>query len=230
MRLGTIIVAAGDSQRMGGAVNKALLSLAGRPLLTHVLDTWLKVAESLVVVTRPQDWQAVSAIIAPYGKAVRLAAGGANRAASVAQGLQALADAGPPELIAVQDAARPLTANSDIRQVIEAAKREGAAILAAPLGDTVRRRLGGFCGETLPREHLLAAQTPQIFRAAWLFAAYNAANKTALAAATDDASLVMAAGYPCAYVWAQHANFKLTYREDVALAEAIVKERLTINT
>ena len=229
MRLTAIIVAAGGGKRMGGAQNKALLPLAGRPVLAHVLEMWQGLAIQIVVAARADDWQAVSAITAPYGKAARLTAGGEHRSVSVALALKALDNNTPPELIAVHDAARPLTAVSDIKRVIEAAKRAGAAILAAPLDNTIRRRSEEFCGETLPREQLLAAQTPQVFRGEWLMAAYAAADKAALAAATDDAALVMAAGYPCAYVWAEHANFKLTRQEDMAMAEAIIKERSAIN-
>jgi 2-C-methyl-D-erythritol 4-phosphate cytidylyltransferase len=182
-------------------------------------------AAELLVAARPEDWPAVSALIAPYGKTARLIAGGEHRAGSVALALKEL-EYGPPELIAVHDAARPLTAKSDIERVIEAAKRTGAAILAAPLSDSIHWQAQGLCGAPLPREQLLAAQTPQIFRAGWLISAYAAADETALAAATDEAALTLAAGYPCAYVWAENINLKLTRPQDLAIAEAIIKERL----
>jgi 2-C-methyl-D-erythritol 4-phosphate cytidylyltransferase len=210
---------------MGGALNKALLPLAGRPVLTHVLEMWQGLATDILVAVRPEDWQAAAAIAAPYGQAVRLIAGGEYRAASVAQALWALAQDTLPQLIAVHDAARPLTASNDIKRVIDAAQRTGAAMLAAPLDDTIRWQAEGLCGALLPRAQLLAAQTPQIFRAGWLVSAYAAADEAALAAATDDAALTLAAGYPCAYVWASCANFKLTRPEDVALAEALLQTR-----
>lgn len=229
MRLTAIIVAAGDSRRMGGAVNKALLPLAGRPVLSHVLDMWRDFAEETVVTARAADQAALAALIAPYGVAVRLTEGGKQRAHSVARALKTLDKDNLPELIAVHDAARPLTSPTDISLVIEAAEREGAAILAAPLNDTIRFQAEGKCGAPLPRQELLAAQTPQIFRADWLVSAYALATEPTLAAATDDASLVMSAGYPCSYVWAAYENIKLTRPEDLVLAEAIVKERLAMN-
>ena len=224
MSLTAIIVAAGNSRRMGGSGNKALLPLAGRPVLEYVLDMWQGLAEEIVVAARPEDRPAVAAIAAPYGAMVSLTEGGANRALSVARALKVLYCGKLPELIAVHDAARPLTAKSDIELVIKAAKRKGAAILAAPLNDTIRYQdeEEGLCGALLPRGRLLAAQTPQVFRADWLLSAYSAADGAALAAATDDANLVMSAGYPCAYVWAGHENLKLTRPEDVAIAEAIL--------
>jgi len=230
LRLTAIIVAAGNSLRMGGGMTKALLPLVGRPVLAHVLEMWQGFAEKMIVVVRPEDWPAAQKLIAPYGPNARLAKGGETRAASVAQALAVLQqEGGAPEWIAVHDAARPLTARSDIERVIEEATKKGAAILAAPLNDTVRWQAGGDCGELLSRELLLNAQTPQIFCGAWLISAYAAADPAALAAATDDAALVMAVGYPCAYIWAEHANLKLTRPEDLALAEAIIKMRANIN-
>ncbi|MCL1816368.1 MAG: 2-C-methyl-D-erythritol 4-phosphate cytidylyltransferase [Clostridiales bacterium] len=223
MRIAVIIVAAGDSRRMGSAANKALLTVAGKPVLRYVLDMWQDIATEILVAARLDDWSAINDIAASYGGAIRLVAGGKHRAASVMQALATFDNNALPDLIAVHDAARPLTKKRDIIKVIEAAKHKGAAILAAPIVNTIRYRVGDSCGAFLPRDELLAAQTPQIFLAKRLMAAYAAADETTLAKATDDAALVISAGYPCAYVWASSSNLKLTYPEDLLVAEAILR-------
>jgi len=228
--LTAIILAAGESSRVGIKKSKALLPLAGQPVLAHVLEMWKNIATEMVVAVRPQDRRAATVVLAPYGAAARLVEGGEYRAESTALVLSSLNIENSSQLIAIHDAARPLTAENDIRRVIEAAKREGAAILAAPLNDTIRYHVEGKCGVVIPRSDLLAAQTPQVFRADWLFSAYAAANEAKLKDATDDATLVIEAGYSCSFVWAESANLKLTYREDFLLAEEIINKRLALHT
>ncbi|MCL2495887.1 MAG: 2-C-methyl-D-erythritol 4-phosphate cytidylyltransferase [Clostridiales bacterium] len=228
MKLTVIILAAGCGRRMEAGRNKVLLPLAGRPVLCHVLDMWQNLADSIVVAAAQADWRQTGAICATYNIAIQMVEGGASRAASLARAL-AVAEpgaGGAAELAAVHDAARPLTSHADIRRVIAAAQRHGAAILATPITDTLRYQgEGGLCGPVLPRERLLAAQTPQVFRRDWLSEAYAQASEAELAAISDDASLLQARGRECAYVWAQGINLKLTQPVDMIMAEAIIKMR-----
>lgn len=228
MKRTAIILAAGRSERMAMAGNKTLLPLNGRPVLSHVLELWHKRADALILAINPTDQDAVSWLCAPYGEALTVVTGGTHRAASVANALAAL----PPspdaeqELIAIQDAARPLTLEADIEAVFQAAQTTGAAILAGPVTDTVRHlHSPQQLGPVIPRELLVAAQTPQIFRRPLLLQAYAAADDVALAAATDDAALVQNLGAAVALVWATGANLKLTRPADLAVAESILKQR-----
>jgi len=213
---------------MGAGRNKTLLPLAGRPVLCHVLDMWQGLADSIVVAAAQADWRQTGAICAAYNSALQMVEGGDSRAASLARALAVLepnADEAT-ELVAVHDAARPLTSHADIKRVIAAAQRHGAAILAAPITDTLRYQgEGGLCGPLLPRERLLAAQTPQIFRRDWLCQAYAQADEADLTNISDDAALLQAQGHKCAYVWAQAINLKLTQPEDMVMAEAILKHQ-----
>lgn len=225
---------------MQAGMNKALLPLAGQPVLAWSLAMWQQPAERIYVAAQLVDWPHMQPVLAPYGQQARLVVGGSSRAASLAQALAALppGDDETAELIAVHDGARPLTSAADIQRVIAAAEVHGAAILAAPVTDTVRFRestgehnsplqANGLCGEVVPREQLIAAQTPQIFRRDWLLAAYAQADEQQLSTVTDDAALLQACGYSCAYVWAEKPNLKLTTPEDLHIAETLLKLRST---
>jgi 2-C-methyl-D-erythritol 4-phosphate cytidylyltransferase len=152
-------------------------------------------------------------------------AGGAQRSHSVAA---ALREAGPPDdVVLVHDAARPLVSPALVRRCLDALAAEGAdaVIAAAPLSDTVKeagpdRRVV----RTLDRSRLWAVQTPQVFRRAALEAAL-AAGEDVLGTATDDASLVEAAGGVVAVVEAPRWNLKVTTPEDLDVADLLLRER-----
>jgi 2-C-methyl-D-erythritol 4-phosphate cytidylyltransferase len=148
--------------------------------------------------------------------------GGQDRQASVAAGLAAL---GEVDLILVHDAARPLVEEGTIAAVIEAAAKNGAAVPAVPAHDTIKE-IGaeGRIKGTLQRAALVLVQTPQGFRADLL----RRAHAEALAAgvrATDDAALVERLGEPVVAVPGRRSNLKITTREDVLIAEAILAAR-----
>lgn len=225
MRRSVIIVAAGRGERMAADRNKALLPLQDRPVLAHTLELWSNLAQQIVVAYNPADLAAVRDLCAPYGGRVLMVPGGSQRAASVARALAALPMTDGPELVAVHDAARPLTLPADIEATFTLAGQVGAAILAAPLTDTVRQRQDDrLVGALLPREQLVAAQTPQIFRRELLQQAY-AVEQAVLAEATDDAALVQRLGQAVAYVWATGCNVKLTRPTDLLLAELVLRQR-----
>jgi 2-C-methyl-D-erythritol 4-phosphate cytidylyltransferase len=154
---------------------------------------------------------------------VELVEGGAERFESVANALARVpADV---ELVAVHDAVRPLGTPALVDAVFAAAAEHGAALPAVPVADTLKRvdaanRVTG----TTPRTGLWQAQTPQVFRRDWLLDAY--ARRAAVPQpVTDDAQLVEAAGYPVVVVPGAATNFKITTKDDLALAELILKAR-----
>jgi 2-C-methyl-D-erythritol 4-phosphate cytidylyltransferase len=130
------------------------------------------------------------------------------------------------ELIAVHDAVRPLTPTPLIDAVFAAAAEHGAALLAVPLADTLKRvdAATQTVTATIPRAGLWQAQTPQVFRRDWLRDAY-ARRSSFPGSITDDAQLVEAAGHPVRVVAGSPVNFKITTKDDLALADAILKSR-----
>jgi 2-C-methyl-D-erythritol 4-phosphate cytidylyltransferase len=149
-------------------------------------------------------------------------AGGAERQDSVRCGLEAL----PAEVthVAVHDAARPLVRPGDVTRVVRAARSCGAALLAVPVRDTIKRVESGRVVATPPRSECYAAQTPQVFRIDWLRDALAKADADGVRG-TDDASLVERLGVAVEVVEGDPANLKITSAEDLALAEVWLRRR-----
>lgn len=222
MDIGVIIAAGGASTRLGGG-SKVLRPLAGKPVLLHSIEFFSRRAEvsAIIVAAAAADMAEIRHICLPWAK-VGVVAGGASRTASVANALNAVPAAATH--IAVHDAARPLLTARDWQQLLAALTEAPAALLAAPPVDSVKRLdAAGRVAESLPRETLIAAQTPQIFTAPLLRQAYQAAGPDAIA--TDDASLVERLGAPVKAVMAADVNFKLTYAADFVAAEAVLRLR-----
>ncbi len=228
MHVTAIVPAAGSGVRFGGVVPKQYLPLAGRPLLAWTLRALAasgRVDCTILAVAAGQEGRCREEILEPHGLTVdHVLAGGADRQASVYAGLsKAPAET---DLILVHDGARPLVTPEIVRAAIDAAGADGAAVVAIPVTDTIKsadaeRRVA----ETLPRGRLWAAQTPQVFRAAWL----RAAHATALAdgfRGTDDSVLVERRGYPVRLVPGSPENLKITTTADLARAEQILRGRL----
>ena len=214
-----LIVAAGSGERLGAAVPKALVRLAGRPMLEWSIDALASVpGVEQVVVALPAGTPA------PAG--VTGVAGGAVRSDSVKRALAASAGGDP---VLVHDAARPLLTPALAHSVIEALVRDeqaDAAIAATPLTDTVKRVAGSAraVAETLERSELWAIQTPQVFRRAALERALAVSDEV-LAQATDDAWLVERAGGKVIVVPASEQNIKITTPLDLQLAELLLARR-----
>ena len=220
-----IIVAAGKGERFG-APDKVFLPLGGRPLLAHVLDTAEK-AKSIqeIVLVVGEHTRATSFDLVDEGgwKKVRaVVTGGPRRQDSVEAGLNSLS-AGI-ELVAIHDGARPLATSALFDACVDAADVLGAAITAAPVTDTLKRVAAGKIVETVPREHLWAAQTPQAFRVDLLKSAFDFAAVRDLDV-TDEASILEAMGVPVAIVPSTSANLKITHQDDLWLAEALYAHR-----
>jgi 2-C-methyl-D-erythritol 4-phosphate cytidylyltransferase len=223
MRVAALVLAAGRGERLGAPIPKAFLPLAGRPLVVRAIEALAArpEVERIVPVLPAADLARFAALDRDFAGAAKLAepvAGGAERQDSMRAGLAAL-----PEgiaLVAVHDAARPLVRPEDVGRVIAAAARTGAALLAVPVRDTLKRVCEGRVAATLPRAECWAAQTPQVFRTTLLREALAKADADGFVA-TDDAQLVERLGAPVEVVEGDATNLKITWPEDVALAEAI---------
>ncbi len=222
-----IIVAAGKGERFGGTEKKTFAKIDGQPMFLRSLQHFMNredVCQTILVVS-PEDQSEVKE---KYGAnlgfmGVQLVLGGAERHDSVAAGLAAVRE--DAELVAIHDAARPCVAEAMIDAVFAEAAKSGAAILASPLRGTIKRAsAAGFVDETISREGLWEAQTPQVFKRSVLAEAY-ARRGNFEGTITDDAQLVEAIGHPVALVESDFTNIKVTTRPDLNLASAILKFR-----
>jgi 2-C-methyl-D-erythritol 4-phosphate cytidylyltransferase/2-C-methyl-D-erythritol 2,4-cyclodiphosphate synthase len=211
MTIAAILVAAGSGSRFGAETPKQFLPLAGRPVIRHAAEALAREVDLLQPVGEA----------APIEVALRgmtflpVVAGGASRQASVLAGLEALVPHAP-DIVLVHDAARPLIPSGTVVALLAALERASGAIPAVPVADTLKRGSDGRIAETVPRAGLFRAQTPQAFRFAALLAAHRA---PATDVATDDASLLEAAGQIVLLVAGAEDNIKLTYPEDLQRLE-----------
>ena len=231
MHVTAIIAAGGLGRRLGGDQPKQLLSVGGRPILERSVAAFLAhPAIDALIVALPQGLvddppsYLRPAVLDGAGKPVRLVAGGDRRQDSVANAFGA-ADAAS-DIIVIHDAARPFASAELIARTIAAAAESGAALAAVASRDTVKlaRRLD-WVSETLPRETIFLAQTPQAFRRDVLAQAIAEAARTPLDA-TDEATLVERAGRPVRLVQGEATNIKITTAEDLPIAEAIARSAL----
>ena len=212
-----LIVAAGSGSRLGRGEPKALVPLAGRPILSWALEACVPAAFARTVVAAPPD--RVDEFSRLVGARARVVAGGATRSDSVRRGVEALGFS-DGDVVAIHDAARPFVSAGEIDAVLRAAGETGAAIAATPVVDTVKRTSAGRIVETVDREGLFGAATPQAFRGEILRRAVAAGGE-----ATDEAALCERLGIPVAVVPVSRLCFKITTPEDLELAEAIVARR-----
>ena len=231
-----VIVAGGSGSRMKAEKKKAFIQLADQPMLLHTARAFADVPGigAVVVVVPAEELRDLTGGDATYdtGKAdinthpltlllrdagvSTLAAGGPRRQDSVRNGLHAT-----PELafVMVHDAARPFVQPDDLQRLIQRTRETGAAILAHPVRDTLKRAKGNSIEATVSRAELWGAQTPQAFKRAELLAAFE---KHGSQDVTDDAELWALAGGRCEVVQGSALNFKVTTPEDLKLAEALL--------
>lgn len=223
-----LIPAAGSGSRMRTEIPKQYALLAGRPLLqhaVHVLCVHPRI-EQVFIVLSPDDQRFSTLDWSACGnKLSALYCGGETRAASVFNGLLAANDAiDGADWVLVHDAARPCLQAADIdRLIAEVGDSDTGGLLAVPVADTLKRaNAGGEVLQTEAREHLWRAQTPQMFRYRVLIEALRRAD---IAAVTDESSAVEQTGAKPKLVPGSAGNFKVTWPEDLALAELLLKER-----
>jgi 2-C-methyl-D-erythritol 4-phosphate cytidylyltransferase len=219
-----IVVAAGSGVRMGASTPKALVPLAGRPMLAWSLEALGRSGrvDGVVVVAPPAAVAETRAIAERVWAEAAVTPGGASRSESVRAGLEAAA--GDPRRVLVHDAARPLVTPGLVAAVLDGLDGADGAIAACPLADTLKR-----AGEdmmiagTVDRAGLWRAETPQAFHAAALRSAVAAAGRAGtLAAATDCASMVEADGGRIRIVPSTAPNMKVTTPADLLVAEALL--------
>lgn len=219
-----IIVAAGQGKRFGGNTPKQFLEILGKPVVIHTMlkfETCPAVDEIILVLSEDQIG-AFAEITAkfPIQKLSKVIGGGATRADSVLNGLNAM-DAETVGIVAVHDGARPLVSADEIAETIAVAEKTGAAVLTAEVTDTIKVVQGSEIMRTVNRNGLRRALTPQCFRYEILKRAYELAED--LTAATDESYLVEKAGYPVTFVDGSASNIKITREKDLALAEFLIK-------
>ncbi|MBI1174571.1 MAG: 2-C-methyl-D-erythritol 4-phosphate cytidylyltransferase [Sideroxydans sp.] len=219
-----LVPAAGSGSRMGGELPKQYLPLAGVPMIHHALARLCDCADidTVFVVLAPDDgffarydWRMFGDKLQP------LYCGGATRAESVLNGLMA-AELEPDDWVLVHDAARPCLGEAQLAKLIDELRDdEVGGILAVPVADTLKRGDGaGRITITEPRDGLWQAQTPQMFRTGLLLQALQTAPDV-----TDEASAVESLGLHPKLVASASTNFKVTYSQDMQLAELLLRER-----
>jgi len=219
MYVTAIIAAGGRGQRFGGALPKQLVAIGGRALLERSATLFLSHVEiDEVVITLPAELVGhPPSYLRSASKPLRIVAGGARRQDSVMNGFKAANERS--EIIVVHDAARPFASAALVSRTIAAAGESGAAVAAIGARDTVKRADGPMVVETLPRESIFLAQTPQAFRRDVLRDALALGEIGA--DATDEAALAERAGHAVRIVEGEPGNMKVTTPEDLVLAEAI---------
>jgi 2-C-methyl-D-erythritol 4-phosphate cytidylyltransferase / 2-C-methyl-D-erythritol 2,4-cyclodiphosphate synthase len=228
-RFFALIPCAGAGLRAGGDVPKQYRTIAGKPMVLHTLDAFAavpRIAKTVVVVS-PDD-VTFSAFNADTDIDIdTFYCGGATRADTVQNGLQALLDKGcaSADWVLIHDAARCLITPEQINHLIDECQHDAVGgLLACPVADTLKSSDFDRVNGTIDRANKWAAQTPQMFRAGALQAALDQACKAGRAV-TDEASAIEAIGLSPKLVKASSQNFKVTYPEDFALAEAILQSR-----
>lgn len=219
---GAVIVAAGTASRMGG-IDKVMAELDGEPMIVRTVRAFenCDAIREIVIVTRQDLIMKITNLCAGFSKVKTVVIGGADRAESVYNGLNALSP--KVKLVAVQDGARPLITNAVIDRTVRAAHTYGAAAPGIPVKDTVKVVQGGLVQATPDRSSLQAIQTPQVFDIDMLKGALEKAKKDN-ASITDDCSAVERLGMSVKIVEGDERNIKVTTPMDLKIAALLLEE------
>jgi 2-C-methyl-D-erythritol 4-phosphate cytidylyltransferase len=218
-----ILPAAGMGKRMGAGKNKLFIELQGIPVFIHTLRIFNTDdhCSEIIMSVHPDDQEEMIHLIKEYQieKKVAFVSGGTERQHSVYNGLKNItSDDG---IVLVHDAARPFIKHTLIAELVESAENFGAAVVAVPVKDTIKKVANGMVMETVERSSLWAVQTPQAFRVPLLKKAHQHAEKMGFLG-TDDASLVEFLAEKVAIIKGDYNNIKLTTPEDLSFANAIL--------
>lgn len=221
-RFGAVIVAAGNSTRMGGTGSKVLLPLCGKPVLAYSLDVLdsCDYVTSIAVVCREEDMPAIQPLLDGRKKPAVMVPGGKERQDSVQNGIAALEDC---DYLLIHDGARPLLSPELCERVCRETLVQGAAAAAVKVKDTCKLAdAEGFVEQTPPRDRLYAVQTPQCFsKEMYLYAVEKASMEEKVF--TDDCQLIEAAGGKVRLVEGDYKNLKITTPEDLLSAQIFIK-------
>ncbi len=218
MRTTAIIVAAGSGTRFKSDTPKQFLEINGKPVIVHTIERFQSAPSVDTIVLVLAVDQADSFDASALSKVTKVVPGGPTRAESVRNGLEAAVNA---DVVAIHDGARPLVTVDEIERTIAKAKDTGAACLVAPVTDTIKSIRGDEIAGTLDRTKLRRALTPQAFKIDVLRKAFEGVDLTD--SVTDECYLVEKLGHPIAIVEGSARNIKITHREDLILAEALLK-------
>jgi 2-C-methyl-D-erythritol 4-phosphate cytidylyltransferase len=223
--LSAIIVAAGDSRRMG--FDKLFAAIAGKPVIAHTIRAFERASsvDGIIVVAREDRHDEIKTIVRDenFKKVKSIIPGGKRRQDSVRAGLDHLESV--TRYVAVHDAARPLVTPQQIDRVFEQCRIHGAAALAEPINDTLKRADADLLvTDSVDRQELYAMQTPQIFERQLIAEAYRAVY-TKNVSVTDEVSAVERLGRKVALVLNDDFNFKITYPRHLPLAEFVLTQR-----
>ncbi|QXE90299.1 2-C-methyl-D-erythritol 4-phosphate cytidylyltransferase [Geomonas subterranea] len=224
-----LIPAAGMGKRMGAGSNKQYLMLDGMPILARTVRTFQEAGciDAIYLVSPEQEIPFCrSEVVERYGftKVRAIVPGGSERQHSVYNGLRAIGDINPDDVVLIHDGVRPFVSVQMIEDAAAVARDAGASVVAVPVKDTVKVVRDGIITATPPRETLWLAQTPQAFRYGMIRAAHDQAAAAGFLG-TDDASLLEWQGEPVRVVQGDYRNIKITTPEDMILAEAFLKEK-----
>ncbi len=219
---GAVIVAAGTASRMGG-IDKVMADLGGEPMILRTVRAFQECdpISEIVIVTREDLVEEITAMTAEMDKVKAVVVGGKTRQESVSKGLNALSD--KVKLAAIQDGARPFASWQMIDRVVRAANTYSAAAPAIPVKDTIKVVNGGVVTSTPDRKTLMAVQTPQVFDIALLRGALLKAWEDG-AEVTDDCSAVERMGMSVKIVEGDERNIKITTPMDLKIAKLILED------
>ncbi|MCY9374238.1 2-C-methyl-D-erythritol 4-phosphate cytidylyltransferase [Bacillus sp. T17B1] len=224
MSYDVVIPAAGQGKRMKAGRNKLFIELKGDPVIIHTLRVFdsHRPCEKIILVINERERKHFQQLLTdyPFQTPIELVAGGDERQHSVYKGLKAVKQ---EKIVLVHDGARPFIKHEQIDKLIAEAEQAGAAILAVPVKDTIKRVQDLQVCETIERSSLWAVQTPQAFRLSLLMKAHAEAEHKGFLG-TDDASLVEEMeGGSVRVVEGSYTNIKLTTPDDLTSAEAIME-------
>lgn len=224
-KVAAIIVAAGNSTRMGG-VNKQFADLCGKPVIVRTLSAFEKCEyiSEIIISTRKSDIDEIKKVAQEFGisKLKTVVEGGATRAQSVRNAVACVSD--DCRLLAIHDGARPLITDEVIKRAVEKANECGAAAVGVPIKDTLKKvdQQGNIIC-TVDRSELFGVQTPQVFDKGLYLKALNDSDDSE--SCTDDCLLIEKIGGTVAMVSGDSGNLKITTPDDLPIAEAIIKLR-----
>ena len=217
-----LVAAAGRGLRLGREMPKSFYPVEEKPLLAHSLDSlmrWGGIDEFVVMVPAGWEEKAGEVIEGCHGKAsIRVVAGGETRQESVEIGLR---EAGDADMVIIHDGCRPFVSAGLIDRVVLEAERSGAAVPVLQATDTLGRLRGEELETIVPRDRIVAVQTPQAFRMDVLKKAY-ATSEDIIRTSTDESSLVLAAGFPVRVVDGERWNIKVTVKEDIGISSSFL--------
>jgi 2-C-methyl-D-erythritol 4-phosphate cytidylyltransferase len=216
-----IIVAGGTGSRMQSELPKQFIPIHGKPIIMYTIEAFFnsKVRPAIIVVLNPSMHQLWEGLCMKHDFKIphKLVAGGDSRFSSVKNGLDTIV--GDHSIVAIHDAVRPLISNDIITGAYRQAEIMGSAVTMIQSKDSVRRVINGS-SEALNRDEIYLVQTPQTFNSKLLKIAYQQEFNESF---TDDASVVEKAGYPVNFFLGDPKNIKITYPNDLLVAEALLK-------